>query len=215
MRRRASISCTGISMSDGIVKCVHQRDKSQLESKVKEENRMMHGTTKLNTDRLLLRPYKPEDADTLYSDFGQDPAMYEYSGWNPYATQEMAEQTVSSFIASYQKENFYGWAICCDDILIGTVGAYDHDPDTNSIEVGVSIARSCWGRGFGSEAVKAVITFLMEHEDISCVRAWCAADNAGSAKIMEKAGMKCVRVEEDALEIGEKLYDKHIYEKRK
>ena len=109
----------------------------------------------------------------------------------------------------------YGWAICWDDILIGTVGAYDYESDTDSIELGVSIARNCWGKGFGSEAVNAVITFLMEHEGISCVRAWCAADNIGSARIMEKAGMRCVRVEEEALEIEGKLYDKRIYEKQK
>ena len=176
---------------------------------------MKHGTTELNTNRLLLRPHKPEDADTLYRDFGQDPAMYEYSGWNPYATRELAEETISRFIAGYQREKFYGWAICWDDILIGTVGAYDYEPDTDSIELGVSIARNCWGKGFGSEAVNAVITFLMEHEGISCVRAWCAADNIGSARIMEKAGMRCVRVEEETLEIEGKLYDKRIYEKQK
>ena len=59
---------------------------------------MKHGTTELNTNRLLLRPHKPEDADTLYRDFGQDPAMYEYSGWNPYATYDMAKDAVQRFI---------------------------------------------------------------------------------------------------------------------
>ena len=56
-----------------------------------DEGLEVHGTAELRTERIILRRYRPEDAACLYQDFGSDPIMYQYSGWNPYATPEMAQ----------------------------------------------------------------------------------------------------------------------------
>jgi len=138
--------------------------------------------------------------------------MFQYSGWNPYETQDMARETVERFIDSYRDEHFYGWAIDCDDVLVGTIGAYDYKD--NKIEVGLSVKRACWGRGYAAEALKAVLEYLTEHEKISCVTAWCAPENIGSKKAMEKAGMKLVKTEKSGLTVGDIGYDKLIYEYR-
>lgn len=69
----------------------------------------VHGTAELQTERLILRRYRPEDAPVLYKEFGADAAMYQYSGWNPYGTPEMAQNTVRGFIDQYADEYFYGW----------------------------------------------------------------------------------------------------------
>ena len=94
---------------------------------------MSSGTIELKTDRLILRRHTPDDAKILYRNFGTDPKMFEYSGWNPYATEKAAEETVRRFVDSYEDEHFYGWAVEHEDRLIGTVGAYDFDPETDSI----------------------------------------------------------------------------------
>ncbi len=173
---------------------------------------MEKGTIQLKTERLILRRHCPEDAEILYQNFGTDPEMFKYSGWNPYATMEMAEETVGEFIDNYEDEHFYGWAVEHEGRLIGTVGAYDFDPETGSIEMGCSIERKSWGKGFASEAIMAVITYLTEHENIQCVKAWCAADNIGSSRIMEKAGMERTSIDPEALEINGCKYDKFNYE---
>ena len=71
----------------------------------------VHGTVKLWTDRMILRRYRPEDAEALYRYLGTDPAMNKYSGWNPYATLEMAQETVHGFIDSYGDEHSYSWVM--------------------------------------------------------------------------------------------------------
>lgn len=172
---------------------------------------MSKGTVPLTTDRLVLRRHIEEDAKLLYQNFGLDPEMFKYSGWNPYASKEAAEEAVRQFIDSYDDSHFYGWAIEYDGRLTGTIGAYDYDPETDSIEIGCSIERKSWGKGFAGEAVKAVIRYLTEQEGIRCVKAWCAADNVGSKKIMERAGMNHVSTEKDALEIEGQKYDKLNY----
>lgn len=173
----------------------------------------MHGTTKLRTDRLTLRKYRPEDAEALYLELGKDEAMYEFSGWNPYATLEMARETVSRFIDSYGDPHSYSWVMDSENVFLGTIGAYDYHDD--QIELGLSVVRKAWGRGYATEALKAVLDYLTEDEGILCVTAWCASDNIGSKRAMEKAGMKFIHTEMGGLSIGDRLYNKMIFEFRK
>ena len=170
----------------------------------------VHGTVELWTERMILRRYRPEDADDLYRYLGTDPVMYEYSGWNPYATPEMAKETVQRFIDGYDDEHVYSWVMDVDDVIVGTIGAYDYKD--SRIEVGYSVVKGWQGRGLATEALKKVLEYLTENEGIPCVSAWCALENIGSCKVLEKAGMQFVRTEEKALKIGDRVYDKMIYE---
>ena len=169
-----------------------------------------HGTAELKTERLTLRRYRPDDAEALYRYLGTDPAMYQYSGWNPYATLEMAQETVRKFIGSYDDRHSYSWAMDLDGVLAGTIGAYDWRDDR--IEVGYSVVPGWQGHGFATEALKKVLEYLTENEGISCVTAWCAAENAGSRRVLEKAGMHPVRTEKESLAVGDRVYDRIIYE---
>ena len=152
-------------------------------------------------------------AAALYRQFGTDPAMYQYSGWNPYATEETARETVRRFLDSYGDGRFYGWAMDAEGVLSGTVGAYDYDG--RQIEVGFSVAKACWGRGYATEALKKVLEYLTENEGIPCITAWCAAENIGSRKVLEKAGMRLVRTEKGGLAAGGRIYDKLTFAYRK
>ncbi len=172
---------------------------------------MMGGTISLKTTRLSMRKYRPEDAKILYRVFGTDEKMYEYSGWNPYETEETAKETVQNFIDSYNNDRFYGWAIEYNGDLVGTMGAYDYDAEMNSIEIGFSIARAVWGNGFASEALKCVLAYLTEHEGIKTIHAWCASENIGSREAMLRAGMIQIGIEKDSLNINNYIFDKLIF----
>ncbi|MBQ9268748.1 MAG: GNAT family N-acetyltransferase [Oscillospiraceae bacterium] len=172
----------------------------------------VHGTVELWTDRMILRRYRLEDADSLYHYLGTDPSMYKYSGWNPYATLEMAQETVRGFIDRYDDEHVYSWIMDIDDVVVGTIGAYDFKDD--QIEVGFSIVKGWQGRGLATAALKKVLEYLTGNEGISCVTAWCASENIGSRKVLERAEMKLLRTEKNALAVGDRVYDKLTYEYR-
>lgn len=171
----------------------------------------MTGTNEFSTERLRMRKYRMDDAWILFKKFGCDPEMYEYSGWNPYATKDMSQNTVQQFIDNYKDPTFYGWAIEYQGELVGTIGAYDYDSEKNQIEVGLSIERNSWGKGFATESLRGVLNYLSEHEGIEVITAWCAADNIGSMKAMQKAGMQQIASEKNSLEIDGNTYDKMIY----
>ena len=172
----------------------------------------VHGTVELWTERMILRRYRPEDAGSLYQYLGTDPAMYAYSGWNPYATLEMAQETVRGFIDSYDDEHVYSWIMDIDDVIVGTIGAYDYMDD--HIEIGFSVVKGWQGRGLATEALKKALEYLTENEGILYVTAWCAAENIGSRKVLEKAGMQFLCMEKNGLSVGDKVYDKLMYEYR-
>ena len=172
-----------------------------------------HGTAELWTERLILRRYRPDDAEHLHRYMGTDPGMSQYSGWNPYATLEMARETVGRFIAGYNDRHSYSWVMDIDGFLTGTIGAYDYKED--HIEIGFSVVREWQGHGYATEALKKVLDYLTENEGISCVTAWCAAENIGSRRVLEKAGMYLIHTEKDGLFAGDRVYDKMIYEYRK
>ena len=174
------------------------------------EEMEVHGCAELRTERLILRRYRPEDADDLYHYLGKDPAMHQYSGWNPYATLEIAQETVRGLIGRYDDEHVYSWVMDVDDVIVGTIGAYDYQNDR--IEVGFSVVKGWQGRGLATEALKKVLEYLTENEKIPCVTAWCAAENIGSRSVLEKAGMKLVRAEENGLTVEGRVYDQLIYQ---
>lgn len=126
----------------------------------------------------------------------------------------MAEETVLRFIQSYDNdEHVYSWVMDVDDILIGTIGAYDYEND--QIEVGFSVVPAWQGKGYASEALTEVIKYLSENENIPCIKAWCAAENIGSKRVLEKAGMTYVNKEKNGIEVNGKTYDKLNFEYRR
>ena len=176
------------------------------------EETEVHGTAELWTERMILRRYRPEDAALLHQYLGTDPTMDRYSGWNPYATLELAQKTVLGFIERYDDEHVYAWIMDIDDVIVGTIGAYDYKDDR--IEVGFSVVKGWRGRGLASEALNRVLKYLTENERISCVTAWCAAENIGSRNVLEKAGMQYLFTEKNGISVGDSVYDKRMYEYR-
>lgn len=169
-----------------------------------------HDTAELWTDNLILRRYRPDDAGQLYERLGTDPKMYRYSGWNPYATLKMAQETVNGFIESYSDEHSYSWVMDVDGVVVGTIGAYDYAHDR--IEVGFCVARDWQGRGFATEALNKVLEYLTENEGILHVTAWCADENTASRRVLEKSGMRPVQMTKGGLTVEDRVYDKLSYE---
>ena len=97
--------------------------------------------------------------------------------------------------------------------MIGTIGAYRYKD--NHTEVGFSVKQSSQGCGFAAEALEKVLGYLAENEGISCVTTWCAADNIQLQKMLEKAEMRLVRTGQEGLAVGDRVYDKMIYEYRR
>ena len=153
----------------------------------------------LTTKRLSLRPPEMTDAEVLYETVGCDADIIRYTGWNPYFSLEATQQKIADDLEAASKGEGWSWIITEKGRLIGTVGAYDVNPDITSAKLGLTIIKNEWQKGYGSEALAAVVSYLLKPGRLNRVCAWCHADNIGSEKAMRHAGMTCEGVFRQAM----------------
>jgi RimJ/RimL family protein N-acetyltransferase len=140
----------------------------------------------LRTERLLLRPLRLTDADDVYA-YASDAEWSANIPQVPYPYERRhAEEFVARIVPSDWEPSF---ALEFEGRVIGTVEV--HINALNLVaELGYSVARAHWGKGFATEAARAVIGYLFEHLEVAQVVAVTAAPNEGSWRVMEKLGMR-------------------------
>ena len=79
-----------------------------------------------------------------------------------------------------------------DGVLIGESGLHRPPDALGTVEVGYAIVPAYRGRGFASEATRAVVEHALARPDVRRVVAACLEDNAASIRVLEKLGMRRV-----------------------
>ena len=165
-------------------------------------------TPTVETSRLILRPLVAGDAETIYRELGCNQNMQHYTGWNPYTSLEATRDVLAD-----DEHHTFSWGIESKETgqLVGTLGAYDYEPTECSIEVGYSIFEAAWGNGYASEALGAALEY-MATAGIKSFKAWTAADNVASSKVLLKNGFVLVETILGDLDVEGIKYDRECYE---
>ncbi len=156
------------------------------------------GTINIETDRLLLRRFVLSDALPMFKNWANDSDVTAYLTWQPHENVEVTKKILKMWIEDYKSPDCYNWGIVLKDYgkVIGSIGVVNQNTDFDRCEVGYCIGKSFWGKGIMTEALKAVIDFLINEVGFNRVHAYHHAENIGSGKVMIKAGMKyegCLR----------------------
>ncbi|MBQ7712715.1 MAG: GNAT family N-acetyltransferase [Clostridia bacterium] len=149
------------------------------------------GTQRIETERLILRPFAMEDAEAMFRNWASDPLVTEYLTWEPHRTVEDTRGIISLWISEYEKGDFFNWAIELKGEAgpIGSIGVVSVDDRVDAAEIGYCMSRALWGRGLMSEALRAVIDYLFDKAGMNRVAARHDARNPKSGRVMRKAGM--------------------------
>ena len=142
----------------------------------------------LQTERLLLRKPRMDDAPVIFDTYAQDPEVTRYLVWKPHQNIRETEEFLLACGQLWRTGKDFAYAITLkeNDKLIGMFGLH---PLKLKIEVGYALARPYWGQGCMTEVLRAVIDWAFAQPDIFRVQAICDVENLGSARVMEKAGM--------------------------
>lgn len=73
------------------------------------------GTQRLETDRLVLRRYMPEDAAAMYKNRASDKEVTKFLMWPAHLSQEVSQGVTEDWVNQYSSENYYHWAIVLKD----------------------------------------------------------------------------------------------------
>ena len=149
------------------------------------------GTITLETQRLILRRYMPEDADAMFRNWVNDPEVTRFLTWRPHGSIDLTRKISLSDISKYYSLSHYQWAIVLKTLNepIGGINVVKIDETCKCFEVAYRIGKAWWNQGFASEALSSVIKFLFEQVGANRIAAAHDTRNPNSGKVMLKCGM--------------------------
>jgi len=152
----------------------------------------------LETERLILRPWEEDDADSLYK-YAKDPTVGPIAGWPVHTSVENSREIIRGVLSA---EETYAVCLKEDNAAIGSIGlippAQSQTTATDSeIEVGYWIGVPFWGKGYIPEAVRALQKHAFENLGYSAM--WCGYydGNEKSKRCQEKCGFRYHHTEEN------------------
>ena len=145
----------------------------------------------LNTERLVLRPWRQEDLEDFYA-YASEDGVGQMAGWKPHESREESQRILNSFMEG--KKTF---ALEYEGRAVGSLGVERYDeaqlPELDGLrcrEIGYVLKRELWGRGLMPEAVEAVIDYLFGTVGLDAIVCGHFLWNTQSGRVQEKCGFK-------------------------
>ncbi len=144
----------------------------------------------IDTARLRLRPFSPNDAPAYHTAILSDPDVMRYlPGREPLPVEQTAAN-LDRIREHWEQRNYGLWAVIhrANDRLIGHCGLHML-PEGTAVEVVYALARAYWGQGLAAEAAHASLRYGFETLGLDRIIAVAVPANTASLRVMEKIGM--------------------------
>lgn len=146
----------------------------------------------LITERLILRDFIDSDWEAVLA-YQQDPLYLRYNEWTSRSAKEVRD-FIQIFL-DHQKQipRFkFQFAITLKTTggLIGNCGVRRNSPESHQADMGYELDPKFWGQGYATEAAHTMLDFGFSYMKLRRISAWCIAENVGSARVLEKIGMR-------------------------
>jgi ribosomal-protein-alanine N-acetyltransferase len=144
----------------------------------------------LETRRLRLRPFTPNDADELYRIYSY-PDLFKYMSNEQPIRWEQMRGVINSLRETWQQHHVGVWAVIHKkhQRLIGHCG-FKLLENTREIQLGYLLLKSYWGLGLGTESATVALKYGFEVAKLERIVAIAKPENIASRRVMEKVGMK-------------------------
>ena len=143
----------------------------------------------VQTERLVLRPPRISDAAAIFQSYAQDVEVTRYLTWEPHKNVQETERFLTGCVAAWEGQNRFPWVVIWRE-KGELAGMIEMRINNFKADVGYVVARSFWGRGVATEALRPIVEWGLGQEGIYRVWALCDAENGASARVLEKVGMQ-------------------------
>jgi RimJ/RimL family protein N-acetyltransferase len=143
----------------------------------------------IETSRVVLREFRPDDAEMLGRTLSDADTMRFYPA--P-LNRAAVEDWISRNLSRYREDGHGLWAMILKSSgeLIGDCGLTVQDVEgINEVEIGYHVRRDQWGRGFATEAARACRDFGFKRLPAERLISLIRPENAPSRRVAEKNGM--------------------------
>src|SRR5438552_1700093 len=132
----------------------------------------------LQTARLILRALDPADADDILA-YAADPEVAQYTLWSAHTTVEDSQR----FIVWIIQGSLASWAMVSPQYnrVIGICFLHSYNARHQRAEIAFNLAKALWGRGYATEAARAIIGAGFLHYGLNRIEGTCMLGNAASA----------------------------------
>jgi RimJ/RimL family protein N-acetyltransferase len=152
----------------------------------------------LETERLVLRQFANDDIDELV-ELDSDPEVMRFiNGGRPTPRDEIVNDVLPAFLGYYERHAGYGFWAAVERSTGRFIGWFHFRPaegaPPDEVELGYRLRRSAWHKGYATEGSRALIARGFTEFGVQRVVASTMVVNVASRRVMEKAGLRFVRI---------------------
>ena len=151
----------------------------------------------IETQRLILRPFKQSDLDDFY-EYASVDGVGEMAGWKHHESKDESQSILDLFI---KEDKTFAIVLKENNKVIGSLGVEEYGMEEalsefyeyQGREIGYVLSKDYWGKGLMPEAVKAAIDYLFNVQKLDFLTCGYYEFNSQSKKVQEKCGFKPYR----------------------
>lgn len=167
----------------------------------------------LETQRLILRPFKIEDAEAMFFGWASDPEVTKFLTWNTHKNIEETKSIINQWVKEYEKPERLNFAIVLknQNKVIGGIDVVGYLNGINGTPViGYNLARKYWNKGYMTEACQGLIDYLFS-KGYSEVRIDAMSENIGSIRVIQKCGGIFLETEKEYFPLRNDMFSVNRY----
>lgn len=158
-------------------------------------------------ERVSLRKLTRRDVDQFFT-WASDSEVAKSMTWEAYSSIEEAE----TFLREIAERHPWFQAICLDGVPVGSITLMQgQGASACRAEIGYVLARTHWGRGIATAAVKQALERGFTELKVQRIEALVDPANAASQRVLIKSGMLCEGFLKNYTLFKGDLRDSYIY----
>jgi RimJ/RimL family protein N-acetyltransferase len=148
-------------------------------------------TLTIETARLRLRPFVPEDLDAYHATIYGDAEVMRYMPGGVAAPRSRALEVLSENVAHGRERGYTLWAAELADggAFAGHCGLMTLGTE-DDVELAYALGRAFWGCGLATEGARAAVRFGFERAGLDAIHGLAVRENTASRRVLERAGLR-------------------------
>ena len=144
----------------------------------------------VETDRLGMREFSPQDAEEMYA-LNEDWEVIKYTGDVAFESVEETKEFLKNY-SDYKRNGFGRWIVELKETkeILGWCGLKRHQ--SGAVDIGYRFSQKNWGKGYASESAKACLKYGFEVLKLDEIIANADDDNKKSIRVFDKIGLSLV-----------------------
>lgn len=173
----------------------------------------MNKTISIETERLILRQFSTDDANDMFEWLSSD-NVTKHLTFPTYKNIEDVYDRLDYLLDKYKNDDdFYNWCIELkeENKAIGDISCVNINYNINCARIGYCLNEKYWSQGFMSEALEAIINYLLFNQNFNRIESSHSICNPSSGKVMQKCNMQKEGVLRSAAKSNFGITDSVVY----